>query len=84
MHELAEQFGVIPFLVEVLLSEKSSVVRAMYSEMTQIEKNFLFNRNEVPLEKSVNLEDRIKRKINRIRKKYDRNRKAQNIKYSCV
>lgn len=84
MNDLAQQFGVIPFLVEVLLSERSEVVEDMYAKMTRTEKQFLFDREHIALEKTIGLENRLKRKIERIRRYHDTRRKTSNLMHSCV
>lgn len=81
---LTEQFGVIPFLVEMLLSEDSEVIEDMYAKMTKTEKQFIFDRENVPLEKTIGLERRLKHKIERIRRIHDTRRKTPNFMHSCV
>ena len=84
MDTLAMQFGVIPYLVEVLLNEKSETVSRLYDNMTNSEKQYLFDRKNVPLNRVSRLETSLKRKLERIRKKHDKRRKTSNIMHSCV
>lgn len=77
MHELAEQFGVIPFLVEVLFQEDNDVVHEVYKKLTKKEKRFLFDRKNITLKDTIGTEACIKNKINKIRNNfYDKRRKT--------
>lgn len=68
--------GFIPYMIEMLFEEEPCTVDKFYKSLNKTERQFIFDRPNVPLKKTIGLESQLIDKIKKIRN--DKRRKAKN------